>query len=1012
MGKYSDIVETPWREIVLFPESIPHLLHWDLAYLWILEKQPDLRPQQWEARIEAWRYLVASLLTGELELVPENIEQPLIDFARPLGITTISWVRLRTESEQIGVLSPTVLVRPLPDFKSDDLNRWKRIARDPRENRPDELAYFVGLTIDDLKRDKLENSFPFRLARILEREFFPRRESGHRGRSRSVSIPMLRQLVWTPDPDRGCIDSIELLVREPTDGQVNSYVPRCNQCGSLLTKERDHDAIKVESDRFEIQCAGGHKNTLNLSDFLIWYRKSKDQVIVWDSASVLSVPEKGVPPEPEIKGVVIQFEWDPVQLGGERKKRFLKLLFPQMEITKRKINEVFFKTLVVPGIFERFSGLPVRPDWLDVLENPHDVEIERDTSSQKIVYKHIRLKGWPEPIIWSFPRSSVQRVPELGVGIYPDPRYVPETWKWYRCFLHGSRKGEYRIRMDGDPILPWLVEVRKGHPESFSVVSQSDGSTGVTYWQKERTVRRTESHMEIRLGIDFGTTNTIIYFQTPEEIGKDPTPDQHGLKPSELASVVRWVAEVEDIETTERIGDFLPGHQYSGGWRDQYVIPSAIWEFDGRYLIRWGPDKPVAKARPHIGFKWDVRGKDYRSMRKAYLEEIILMGLPSIFKKADLRSTDITVHMGFAFPLAFDYQAREGMKKLLEELEGHLWELTGLGFESYSINESQACVRAFGVFNPGETFLVADMGGATMDLAFFTFEEGQSIDMHQIGSIRFAGESYVQSLSEKKKPDRERQAQFQWELRDLIVQGECHEKYGQDQDSQTILRRFTGLAFEYLRTMVAAFQREYPERRINLVLVGNGWHLVEAFTRETRTRGPQRVFQEYYNDLLERLSETRLRLRDPLPSLPSPKHLVVIGALKNITGSQKKRELEKEPDLSKLPAGRAMRFRCGPKEVAWYELVGEGIPWEGFSQEDLRNEGLDILFDEMAPLDGRWKEHLLDIFEVDDEHRIPYPPEPTLREKIINAIQGTPPKLSKGPLQIILETYWVERLKK
>src|SRR5437867_11933156 len=68
-----------WGSYVLYGESIPHLLHWDWAYLRVLDRQSTI-PLGWQARVEAWRRLLCMLFLGELELDVLAIEQPLLSY--------------------------------------------------------------------------------------------------------------------------------------------------------------------------------------------------------------------------------------------------------------------------------------------------------------------------------------------------------------------------------------------------------------------------------------------------------------------------------------------------------------------------------------------------------------------------------------------------------------------------------------------------------------------------------------------------------------------------------------------------------------------------------------------------------------------------------------------------------------------------------------------------------------------------------------------------------------------
>jgi hypothetical protein len=801
------------------------------------------------------------------------------------------------------------------------------------------------------------------------------------------------------------------------------YVPRCEQCNFPLTKSENDSSVDVQGERqFEVKCERGHSNTLDLSNFLIWIRDS-NQVVVWDRQGSLSIPKRGFPPEPEIKGNEVHFKWNPAQLGGERQKQFLKLQFPGKSVKRQRVDHIFFTKLLMLGDFDTSAGLPlpIRPEWLDAIENldkvEDEVKIEVDNSTPRVTYRGIRLKGWPvdedgrpEPISWTFGSLSLHREPDIALGIFPNPRFVPSQWRWYRVFLHGSKCKDYKIEMQSQssiPILLYLLQTEGGYPENLTVLSNSSNDTGVTYRTKKSHSQLSAGSGEVYVGIDFGTINTIVYFS---QDARDPDPRHNGLNPSEIHTVVQWLAKADNLGAAQEIGHFLPGPNYGRPSPnyvrpDPYIIPSALWQFQNHSLIRWGSDPPVPDARAKTGFKWDRQGVDHSALRKAYLQELLLLGLPLVLKKTGFTASEITVHIGFAFPLAFDYTARDRMKQLLRGLS-NLKELTGLTFEFYAINESRACVGAFGMPAYGETFLVADMGGATMDLAFFTFRGGQEdIEMHQVGSIRFAGESYLEILVERKETDVDRQNALLWTLRDQIAQGRSRP----DREAEQILDRFNRLAFEFLRTMIAAYRRNVSENPIKLVLVGNGWRLVEVFSERIQRFGPAQVFSDYYGFLLEQLGERDLSLYTggPLPNLPSSKHLVAIGVLKNARAERRK-ELGPNPELSKLPAGRTLEFRTKTQNhrVEWHKLIGEAVELK-FSEDEVRDVSFDL--NDMPPLNDRWRSRLLEVFGNAD---IPYMDEARLREQIMSALQGSPARLSKGPLQIILENEWIEWLKR
>lgn len=119
MATPADILSNPWSTLNLLPESIPHLLHWDLAYLWVLGRKPEVRPANWRVRAEAWRKLLGHLLLGNLKLETQVIREPLAEYTRQYGIEQVT--KLYLNGKLVGVTSPVVLVRPLPDATDEEL---------------------------------------------------------------------------------------------------------------------------------------------------------------------------------------------------------------------------------------------------------------------------------------------------------------------------------------------------------------------------------------------------------------------------------------------------------------------------------------------------------------------------------------------------------------------------------------------------------------------------------------------------------------------------------------------------------------------------------------------------------------------------------------------------------------------------------------------------------------------------------------------------------------------------
>jgi hypothetical protein len=346
---------------------------------------------------------------------------------------------------------------------------------------------------------------------------------------------------------------------------------------------------------------------------------------------------------------------------------------------------------------------------------------------------------------------------------------------------------------------------------------------------------------------------------------------------------------------------------------------------------------------------------------------------------------------------------------MLDALAGHLSRLTGLSVTTASsINESRACVNAFGSFN-GETFLVADMGGGTLDVALFSYAPDGTMKPHQMGSLRYAGERCIDALATALRIENANA------IRDAVALGESAKKYAKV-EAERVVTQFATVAFEFLRVMVASYRADEArkEEPIKVVLVGNGWHLIEAFSTQTRSLSAKTVYHDVYADMVAAIADKNLLFYDraPLSEFPSSKHLVVAGALQNVTSQTTIDELS-EPQvlLAKLPIGRGMTL--AGKYQPWSFLVGEGIPLD-VDGLDLASTSKAQLFvhldDAPAPASQAWLTRLENSLGAEDG-QLPYPTEGELLRELRDSIGGGgAPRMKRGPLQIILELEWSHAL--
>lgn len=1024
MGRYREIVGGSWELRSVFAESVPHLFHHDMTYLWALEQQPDQRPKGWATRIEAWRVLMRLFFLDQLNPTQEDLRKPLLDVTERFGVRRITWLRNKQSGQPIGLLSPTVIVRPLPDFVDEDLDRWKTELKDNERD----FKHLVQMAVHDLERvPSTTTPYAMRIADVLKREFEPRAATASQRPpgGRTIEVPLLNRLTWEKrDGDSPQMGSVTLSVRADSANEIPEYIPLCAACTQLLLQEQHAPAIDVGTPVFSIRCSNPQcpqpNQELSLDAFGIWLRNATT-VVVWSPEHIPPMSDLLLPPAPSVGPNELQYEWNATTIGGERHRRFLRLRFSDRTVQIVPLMSIFFNRLLVPGHFSRFSGSPVLPEWHDALDRSTSAEVRPSDEQSQVEFRRIKVRGWPLTFSRFYKALSLQRAPELAVGLLPNPAIVGAAWKWYRAFVHVAGSGHYEVSCsEGRGVLPSFASTEQGVPQWVTVRASDDRTTGVSYLpHPSRAEDDYGGAVSASMAIDFGTTNTVAYWQPPQRQQQRRVvsrAETHGLDPRGFAQSALWLADNESWQAAEVIAAFLPGPAYRPTASDRFIVPSEVWRVgrEGYHLIRWASDHPEGSEARHrqvvTQFKWDSdEGEEgLAPTRVAYLRELILQSLPTVIAAFDPARV-VELKIGFAFPLAFEFAARAQFRAMLDGLGRELSHLTGLVVDiSPSINESKACVNAFGSFN-GETFLVADMGGGTLDLALFSYDSNGTMRSHQMGSLRYAGERCVEALASQLGGPEDTAV-----LREAIARGESARKFGK-QSAERVVTQFTTIAFEFLRIMIAAYRAEKKERQaeqIRIVLIGNGWHLMEAFSTQVRVRGAKNVYHDVYADMVSVIGDPHVEFYDqsPLSEFPSSKHLVVAGALQNVTAQTTVDELSESANvLAKLPAGRSMTV--AGETMAWWALVGEGMDLPaGLNLATASEAKIHVMTDEMpAPPPRAWMTRLENSVGSTGE-ALPYPTQPELLRELREGLVGSPPRLKRGPLQLIVELEWSEAL--
>lgn len=811
-----------------------------------------------------------------------------------------------------------------------------------------------------------------------------------------VSWRILRRLSFDPDETGREADPLAISVSKKRS--VRLHVPRCRACRRPLTREDRAAAVEVTGPTVDVACPAGHANQIALEDLFIWLRSG--EAVCWKDRDekFLSLEDPGAsffPPEFTVDRNSVSFYWPPSVLGIEDSdRRFLRLKFSQHRVREASLfGDALYRKLLVPGgVNAGFKGLPVRPEWHDAWLTHRAVKPEANT----VWYESVRAAGIPFAFHLVFVPAAMDVEPGLAVAVYPKPMHA--GWKPYRVFAAGAAANNVALRVpDGHERLAQVCDT-EGWPGIVGVARQ-DGSSGVTWktagdWTAPPEQAATRPR--VCLGIDFGTSNTVVYFQAkdrPEQLASS----DNAVSLGDFERLVHWVSAVPERAPA---CSWLP--EPPSVDQDRWLLPSALWAGPDAALqfIRWNAEPPQPGWQQLHGFKWDDGVESRRAQRIAYLRELLFHALPVVLERLSARRTSPALDIGFAYPLAFDYSKRRDFASLLGDLKSWLGASAGFAAETYTINESLASVRAAGAYNPNDLFLVADMGGRTLDIALFSYqadpvEQRNPRHLHQIGSIDFGGEIFVDALARRWGGARE---ESYWKLRDSITRGTAAAEHHQDATMATLLDRFQPMALEFLRVLLAAYcHADGNGRALRVLFVGNGWRLREL---TAGGRDPAAVQREYFDNAVRQFEMSGVGLGETaIQGIANSKHWVACGAL-HAAKVDNSRELEHTEFPSRMPAGLSMAFAGQP--LAWHELTGEGEgAWECADEAIVRTSPIDFDFESGPPPSQAWAAILGRIFRGTAAR---YPSAAVLRQSVLSKLYNR--RLLKGPLALVVESHW------
>jgi hypothetical protein len=367
---------------------------------------------------------------------------------------------------------------------------------------------------------------------------------------------------------------------------------------------------------------------------------------------------------------------------------------------------------------------------------------------------------------------------------------------------------------------------------------------------------------KLRVAIDFGTSNTCLYYVVPTGAGQGNAAGTSGDP-----KLLKLSNKTHEVVRGLQLGASL-SHTWLPDMKGQELIPSElVFRIEPQNLLAQNPAPIVDYTIPPLrwrageeklictGFKWEqstepsaVRGQ-FRDLQRMYLDLLFRMALADLVAGGPLSGTDVhpnEIDLVYTYPLAMTEERRRGLRDVFEFVAGQLRERTGITLNvTTSIDESRAGETGVGAQDPGQRIYV-DIGGGTTDLA--VIEQRQDVagrELLLVDSMRYAGNDFLTALSDDDRGGhiatrplielqrRVRAAKDGRALEDLNVFGNSEER---KEEAQQSLERFLRGLTQYLARIIAlrvkGLGEDAVQHTLHIFLLGNGWRFILFLPRD------------------------------------------------------------------------------------------------------------------------------------------------------------------------------------
>lgn len=405
------------------------------------------------------------------------------------------------------------------------------------------------------------------------------------------------------------------------------------------------------------------------------------------------------------------------------------------------------------------------------------------------------------------------------------------------------------------------------------------------------------------LGVDFGTSHSVVAFQRTGSIDKEVVE-----LPAELDPIARGKAlslhisedrsHLEETEGLGERGDWMPNYrgQVAAMVPSELLLYRPIERAKGDDLANWQPLQhytipPLDLARQDMGdflvsgFKWDASSNHFHGrepqLREHYLALLLELAFADVVANRIRCIPNVNVGLTFCYPLRIPEHLVGAYRETISRVFRRITASTGIGTELFRgiglLDESRAAAVRTRVVC--EVCQVADLGGGTLDILISGYDAKLNLLDEVADSVRLGGNLLLQEMATGNSYlPREggwngteggaRMAKLVAWIRGRGTQGlwgvnadkssfeqlglSGFEQSAQADPARRLITRYFNLIVEFLARNLAAYLFDvwYPKvdpadhsrLRLAVQLRGNGWKLHYAKESETaRTQAIQEM---------------------------------------------------------------------------------------------------------------------------------------------------------------------------